>query len=147
MSHVSKIVSLAVALLFAGGIALAQDPSKVPPPAPKPPRTPVPFWVVLPTENEKIVAGTEFIVKLKANNPPPPIVYLFWQTKMGQDVSTPMLRDWGANKLDLEIPISEGFLISPGYYRVRAVSWDWKYYTGWRNFQIILKAPVPLPGK
>ena len=89
MSHVSKIVSLAVALLFAGGIALAQDPKMAPPssrptpPLPKPPvTTPGYFWFLVPTENEKFPAKTAFTVKLGANYPPPPGINLKWEWKV-----------------------------------------------------------------
>ncbi|MGH7428647.1 MAG: hypothetical protein ACREJ4_09900 [Candidatus Methylomirabilaceae bacterium] len=149
MSHVSKVVSLAASILVsAGGIALAVDPGKVPPPATKQPppsiKPPVaaPFWIVLPTQNAKIVTGTGFTVKLKATTPPPG-VYLQWERKVSnawQPEFGPTGANWGGSS-ELEIPVAGGFFIQPANYRVRA-TWDWKYYTGWRNFQIVPKATL-----
>lgn len=155
MSHVSKIVSLAVTVLvFAGGIALAVPPSMVPKSQQLKP-LPKPFWFVLPTENAQIPAKTAFRVKLKATNPPPPGIYLLWQWKVSgnwQDLGGPPTgASWGGTSLEKVITVPKGSFQQPGYYRVRA-TWDWKTYSYWRNFQIIPTAtlppiPLPLPGK
>ncbi|MCI0408521.1 MAG: hypothetical protein L0191_08165 [Acidobacteria bacterium] len=150
MSHALKAVSLAVTILLsAAGIALAVDPSKVPPPATKqpppaikPPAQAAPFWFLLPTPNAKIVTGTGFIVKLKATTPPPG-VYLQWERNVSnswQPEIGPTGASWGGSS-ELEIPVAGGFFIQPANYRVRA-TWDWRYYTGWRNFQVIPKATL-----
>ena len=135
MSHGLKVVSLAAALLvFVGGVSLAGPPDPTKPVL----APPAPFWFLLPTENAKIPAKTAFIVILKATNPPPHI-YLEWQQKVNTSWWPLYFKPTGLawrTPSELPIPVAEGSFQQTGYYRVRA-TWDWKYYTDWRHFQII----------
>jgi len=155
MSHIPKVMNLvATMLLFAGGIALAADPSTVPPratkqpPAPMKPQLPAPFWILLPTANAKIVTGTGFVVRLKATTPPPG-VYLQWQRYVSNSWQAefgPTGANWQSGS-ELDIPIPGAYFPQPANYRVRA-TWDWGVYTAWRNFQIVPKVTlqtIPTP--